>query len=49
RIKYLPTKGSAFDQLEQRIEAIRQLMKLLSTALVASAHAFPTPALSSTA
>ena len=49
RIKYLPAKGSAFDQLEQRIEAIRQLMRLLSTALVASAHPLPTPALSSIA
>jgi transcription-repair coupling factor (superfamily II helicase) len=49
RIKYLPAKGSSFDQLEQRIEAIRQLMKLLSTALVASAHPLPTPALSSIA
>ncbi len=49
RIKYLPTKGASFDQLEQRIEAIRHLMKLLSTALVATAHPLPTPALSSLA
>jgi transcription-repair coupling factor (superfamily II helicase) len=49
RIKYVATKGSSFDQLEQRIEAIRQIMKLLSTALVASAHPLPTPALSSMA
>jgi len=49
RIKYLPAKGSSFDQLEKRIEAIRQLMKLLSTALVASAHPLPVPTLSSIA
>ena len=46
RIKYLPAKGSSFEQLEQRIEGIRQLMKLLSTALVTSSHALPVPALS---
>ena len=46
RIKYLPPKDSSFEKLEQRIEAIRQLMKLLSSALIAGAHALPTPALS---
>jgi transcription-repair coupling factor (superfamily II helicase) len=46
RIKYLPPKDASFEKLEQRIEAIRQLMKLLSGALIAGAHALPTPALS---
>ncbi len=46
RIKYLPPKDASFEKLEQRIEGIRQLMKLLSSALVASAQALPTPALS---
>ena len=35
RIKYLPPKDASFEKLEQRIEAIRQLMKLLSSALIA--------------
>jgi transcription-repair coupling factor (superfamily II helicase) len=46
RIKYLPPKDASFEKLEQRIEAIRQLMKLLSGALITGAHALPTPALS---
>jgi len=46
RIKYLPPKDASFEKLEQRIEAIRQLMKLLSSALIAGAHPLPTPALS---
>ncbi len=46
RIKYLPNKGSSYEKLEQRIEGIRQLMKLLSSALVANAQPLPTPALS---
>lgn len=46
RIKYLPPKDASFEKLEQRIEAIRQLMKLLSGALIAGASALPTPALS---
>lgn len=46
RIKYLPAKDGSFEKLEQRIEGIRQLMKLLSSALVASSQALPRPALS---
>lgn len=45
RIKFLPTKGASFEKLEQRIDAIRQLMKYLSGALVASSQPLPSPAL----
>jgi transcription-repair coupling factor (superfamily II helicase) len=46
RIKYLANQGTTYEKLEQRIEGIRQLMKLLSSALVANAQPLPTPALS---
>ena len=36
RIKYLPKKENDFEKLEQRIEAIRMVMKRLSSALVQS-------------
>jgi transcription-repair coupling factor (superfamily II helicase) len=46
RMKWMPTKDSTFETLEQRIEAIRQLMKLLSSALIAKSNPIPVPALS---
>lgn len=44
RLKFILNKGSTFDKLEQRIEAIRQLMKLLSGAVLANVAASPVPA-----